>query len=281
MADHQQHLERHHHLVVLDVIAHEHQDLLRGHFFLPRPSSAHSATDHPTRRPDRLQSGGLAAVFVSPSLNRTLTTGARFHQGRRRTPGNKLPGSGRTFLPLPEVSRRNEPRPARNPSGLETTATMTVRSRGRREDEERVPATNRGHGGGDGRRRRPRLGRLRSAAQRDRGLPLVLRDSCGAGLSPHELVRLKMIPANAGQPLRVIAICLPFVYEECPAARWPPSTPGGRSLSACTANAPRRSGRRPPAPRRAIRGALSNEPGVADHREAMERAGTLRACESW
>jgi hypothetical protein len=35
-------------------------------------------------------------------------------------------------------------------------------------------------------------------------------------LSPHELVRLKMIPANAGQPLRVIAICLPFVYARTP-----------------------------------------------------------------
>ncbi len=46
--------------------------------------------------------------------------------------------------------------------------------------------------------------------------PSFLWDSCGAGLSPHELVRLKVIPANAGHPLKVIAICLPFVYAKMP-----------------------------------------------------------------
>jgi hypothetical protein len=46
--------------------------------------------------------------------------------------------------------------------------------------------------------------------------PSFLWDSCGAGLSPQELVRLKVIPANAGHPHRVIAICLPFVYVRTP-----------------------------------------------------------------
>lgn len=47
-------------------------------------------------------------------------------------------------------------------------------------------------------------------------LPSFLWDACGAMLSPHELVRLKMIPVDAGQPLMVIAICLPFVYAKTP-----------------------------------------------------------------
>jgi hypothetical protein len=46
--------------------------------------------------------------------------------------------------------------------------------------------------------------------------PSFLWDACGASLSPHELVRLKVIPGNAGYPLRVIAICLPFVYAKTP-----------------------------------------------------------------
>ena len=46
--------------------------------------------------------------------------------------------------------------------------------------------------------------------------PSFLWDACGASLSPHELVRLKVIPDNAGYPLRVIAICLPFVYAKTP-----------------------------------------------------------------
>jgi hypothetical protein len=46
--------------------------------------------------------------------------------------------------------------------------------------------------------------------------PSFFWDCCGAGLSPHELVRLRTIPANAGHPLKVIAICLPFVYAKTP-----------------------------------------------------------------
>jgi hypothetical protein len=46
--------------------------------------------------------------------------------------------------------------------------------------------------------------------------PSFLWDACGLSLSPHELVRLKVIPATAGYPLRVIAICLPFVYAKTP-----------------------------------------------------------------
>jgi hypothetical protein len=47
-------------------------------------------------------------------------------------------------------------------------------------------------------------------------LPSYLWDCCGASLSPHELVSLRFIPENAGQPLKVIAICLPFVYAQAP-----------------------------------------------------------------
>jgi hypothetical protein len=47
-------------------------------------------------------------------------------------------------------------------------------------------------------------------------LPSFMWDACGASLSPHEMVRLKVIPSTAGQPLRVIAICLPFVYAKTP-----------------------------------------------------------------
>jgi hypothetical protein len=47
-------------------------------------------------------------------------------------------------------------------------------------------------------------------------LPSFLWDAWGASLSPHELVRLRVIPGNAGHPLRVIAICLPFVYARTP-----------------------------------------------------------------
>jgi len=38
---------------------------------------------------------------------------------------------------------------------------------------------------------------------------------CGSiALSPHEMVRLKFSPSEAGQPLRIQAICLPFVYAK-------------------------------------------------------------------
>lgn len=48
------------------------------------------------------------------------------------------------------------------------------------------------------------------------GVPSYFWDCCGASLSPHELVRLKVIPDDAGQPLKVIAVCLPFVYAKKP-----------------------------------------------------------------
>ncbi len=47
-------------------------------------------------------------------------------------------------------------------------------------------------------------------------MPSFLWDSCGATLSPYELVRLRVIPNTAGAPLRVLAICLPFVYAKTP-----------------------------------------------------------------
>ena len=47
-------------------------------------------------------------------------------------------------------------------------------------------------------------------------VPSYLWDFSGTSLSPHELVRLKLIPGDAGQPLRVIEICLPFVYAKSP-----------------------------------------------------------------
>jgi hypothetical protein len=46
--------------------------------------------------------------------------------------------------------------------------------------------------------------------------PSFLWDACGASLSPHEMVRLRTVPDTAGNPLRVIAICLPFVYAKTP-----------------------------------------------------------------
>jgi hypothetical protein len=46
--------------------------------------------------------------------------------------------------------------------------------------------------------------------------PSFLWDGCGASLSPYELVRLKIIPDTAGHPLRVVAVCLPFVYAKTP-----------------------------------------------------------------
>jgi hypothetical protein len=43
-------------------------------------------------------------------------------------------------------------------------------------------------------------------------LPSYLWDGCDASLRPHELVRLRMIPSEAGTPLKVFAVCLPFLY---------------------------------------------------------------------
>jgi hypothetical protein len=55
--------------------------------------------------------------------------------------------------------------------------------------------------------------------------PSFLWNASDTRLSPHELVRLKVIPATAGEPLRVIAICLPFVYAK---------TPGGETVTVDT-----------------------------------------------
>ncbi len=43
-------------------------------------------------------------------------------------------------------------------------------------------------------------------------VPSYFWDSGGVSLPPNEMVRLRLIPENAGQPLRVITSCLPFVY---------------------------------------------------------------------
>ena len=45
-------------------------------------------------------------------------------------------------------------------------------------------------------------------------VPSYLWDSCGVSLPPQELVHLKLIPCDAGQPLKVIEVCLPFVYAK-------------------------------------------------------------------
>lgn len=46
--------------------------------------------------------------------------------------------------------------------------------------------------------------------------PSFLWNACDWSLSPHELVRLSIIPNTAGYPLRVLAVCLPFVYAKTP-----------------------------------------------------------------
>ena len=43
-------------------------------------------------------------------------------------------------------------------------------------------------------------------------VPSYVWNNSGYELSPHELVSLQLTPENAGQPLKVFAICLPFVY---------------------------------------------------------------------
>jgi hypothetical protein len=43
-------------------------------------------------------------------------------------------------------------------------------------------------------------------------LPTYLWSSCSDFLPADEIVRLRMIPDDAGVPLKVLAICLPFVY---------------------------------------------------------------------
>lgn len=60
------------------------------------------------------------------------------------------------------------------------------------------------------------LGDYVSLLSRTVEVPSYMWDSCAASLSPHEMVRLRLIPEEAGQPLKVIAICLPFVYAKTP-----------------------------------------------------------------
>lgn len=42
--------------------------------------------------------------------------------------------------------------------------------------------------------------------------PSYLWDASGVPLPAHEPVRLQFVPNDAGEPLKVIAVCLPFVY---------------------------------------------------------------------
>ncbi len=41
-----------------------------------------------------------------------------------------------------------------------------------------------------------------------------LWDRCDLTLSPSEVVRVKYIPHRAGTPLKILGICLPFVYVQ-------------------------------------------------------------------
>lgn len=45
-------------------------------------------------------------------------------------------------------------------------------------------------------------------------LPTYLWNCCSDSTAPHELIRLRLIPSEAGVPLKVFAICLPFVYAQ-------------------------------------------------------------------
>lgn len=47
-------------------------------------------------------------------------------------------------------------------------------------------------------------------------VPSYLWDMCGTSLAPHDMVRLKVMPTEAGRPFKVIAVCLPFVYAKSP-----------------------------------------------------------------
>jgi hypothetical protein len=48
-------------------------------------------------------------------------------------------------------------------------------------------------------------------------LPSFLWCCPDSPLSPDEPVRIRLIPDEAGQPLKVFAVCLPFVYAKQPA----------------------------------------------------------------
>lgn len=47
-------------------------------------------------------------------------------------------------------------------------------------------------------------------------LPSFLWNCSGAALQADELVRTQIMPDDAGQPFKVIAVCLPFVYTRPP-----------------------------------------------------------------
>ncbi|QEG39254.1 hypothetical protein [Roseimaritima ulvae] len=47
-------------------------------------------------------------------------------------------------------------------------------------------------------------------------LPSYLWGCSGGTLPADELVRLRYMPSDAGQPYKVVAVCLPFVYTERP-----------------------------------------------------------------
>lgn len=41
-----------------------------------------------------------------------------------------------------------------------------------------------------------------------------LWDRCDRSLAPEDVVRVKYIPPRAGHPLKIAAICLPFIYVQ-------------------------------------------------------------------
>jgi len=47
-------------------------------------------------------------------------------------------------------------------------------------------------------------------------LPSFLWNKCDSPLPPHELIRLRIKPNNAGTPLKVKALCLPFIHVQPP-----------------------------------------------------------------
>jgi hypothetical protein len=52
--------------------------------------------------------------------------------------------------------------------------------------------------------------------QRTIAVPAYFWDSSDSWLRTEQLVRLRLIPHDAGLPVKVIAICLPFVYARRP-----------------------------------------------------------------
>ncbi len=47
-------------------------------------------------------------------------------------------------------------------------------------------------------------------------LSIFWDDCAGSGLSPRETVRIPFMPTSAGEPLKIEAICLPFVFVRTP-----------------------------------------------------------------